>query len=85
MEVNETIDAAAARELKEEACISASQLHKMGELLFTFEGLEEQALEVHVFYADDFEGEPRETEEMKPMWYDVPPPYEQMWPDDAHW
>ncbi len=33
-----------------------------------------------------FIGEPKETNEMTPRWFDISQiPYEQMWSDDAHW
>jgi hypothetical protein len=37
-------------------------------------------------YLSDFVGEPQETEEMLPSWYDVKKiPYEKMWEDDSIW
>ena len=42
---------------------------------------------VHVFEAvGPIEGEPQETEEMRPQWYaeqDIP--YDKMWADDKYW
>ena len=41
---------------------------------------------VHVFKADVYEGEPVETEEMRPQWFDTECiPYDEMWADDRHW
>jgi hypothetical protein len=42
--------------------------------------------ECSVFFAEQFEGEPSETEEMRPEWFareDIP--YHAMWSDDIHW
>ncbi len=43
-------------------------------------------LEVHVFVIRGWEGEPVETEEMRPEWFSYSKiPYENMWADDIHW
>lgn len=85
VEQGESLEDAARRELKEEACIEVGELEKAGELLFEFEGDDEQ-LEVHVFLTDEFSGMPCETEEMRPEWFPIREiPYERMWLDDPHW
>ena len=49
-------------------------------------GIRQQSLRVHVFSTSEFEGEPKETEEMEPRWYPLDKiPYEMMWADDIHW
>ena len=41
---------------------------------------------MHVFLVKSWEGEPQESEEMKPQWFDVKDiPFDTMWPDDKHW
>lgn len=85
IEPGESIEEAARRELEEEVGIVARNLEQKGVLTFTFLG-DPTALEVHIFSANSFSGEPRETEEMRPQWYlhaDIP--YADMWPDDRHW
>ena len=43
-------------------------------------------MEVHVFSVTQFEGEPVETNEMRPQWFlHKEIPYAKMWPDDVHW
>ena len=43
-------------------------------------------LEVNIFKAVEFDGQPIETEEMKPQWFHVNNiPYDKMWPDDKYW
>jgi 8-oxo-dGTP diphosphatase/2-hydroxy-dATP diphosphatase len=81
----ETIEAAARRELKEEAGIEADGLEKVGVIDFEFTG-QEDVIEVNIFEATDIIGIPIETEEMKPQWFGLDQiPFAQMWPDDIHW
>lgn len=85
VEPGETIEKAAKRELFEEAGIKVANIEKMGEIEFEFTG-DPVMLQVHIFKAVNFEGEPFESEEMKPQWYNVDElPLDQMWPDDKHW
>jgi 8-oxo-dGTP diphosphatase/2-hydroxy-dATP diphosphatase len=81
----ESIEEAAKRETKEEIGVIPLGLKKMGILKFQFKG-EPEILEVHVFSCSDFEGEIKETEEMKPRWFKIEEvPFNQMWPDDKYW
>lgn len=81
----ESVEAAAKRETEEEIGISISKITRAGIIDFEFQNNPE-ILEVHIFRADDWSGEPKETEEMKPQWFHVDEiPYEEMWPDDRHW
>lgn len=85
VEEGETIEAAAARELREEAGIESKAYKKVGILNFSFEN-DPKVLEVHVFKVTDFEGSPTESEEMKPQWFKFSEiPFNQMWSDDVHW
>jgi 8-oxo-dGTP diphosphatase/2-hydroxy-dATP diphosphatase len=81
----ESIEEAAKRETKEEIGVVPLDLKKMGILKFQFKG-EPEILEVHVFNCSNFEGEIKETEEMKPKWFKIEEiPFDQMWPDDKYW
>ncbi len=81
----ETIETAARREITEEAGIEVINLEKLGIIKFEFEGSPE-ILEVHIFCSDEFIGNPTESEEMEPQWFNVDEiPFEKMWPDDIHW
>lgn len=83
---SETLEDAAKRELFEESGLEAHNLQKMGVLHFTWKGKEKDVLEVNVFLAIDFSGQPKETEEMKPEWFLIKDiPYEKMWADDKYW
>ncbi|XP_072932324.1 oxidized purine nucleoside triphosphate hydrolase-like [Epargyreus clarus] len=87
VEPNETIIEAAARELREESCVSVatSDLKNIGHLEFTFEG-EQTLMDVRVFSTSIFKGKPTETEEMRPKWFDYNNiPFDTMWPDDRIW
>lgn len=84
LDIGESIEEAALRELEEEVGIRAKKLEKYGQLTF-FEKKEED-IEVHVFGVSEFEGEPAETEEMRPKWFRKDElPLEDMWSDDKHW
>jgi 8-oxo-dGTP pyrophosphatase MutT (NUDIX family) len=85
----ESLEEAVLRELEEESGVKSTvdQLEKVAEIAFHFP--EERAdwdQEVHVFFIGTWEGEPLETEEMRPQWFlfdDIP--YDQMWSSDAYW
>jgi hypothetical protein len=41
---------------------------------------------VHAYICTDWRGDPSESEEMAPKWFEFSDiPYEQMWQDDPHW
>ena len=59
-------------------------MKERGILEFTFENGDH--LVGHLFSAHTFIGSPQETEEMKPLWFDITEiPYSDMWPDDKLW
>ena len=75
----------ARREMREEAGIEVPILEKMGLMDFEFEGNME-ILEVHIFRAREYTGEPTESDEMAPQWFPRDEiPFVEMWPDDPHW
>lgn len=81
----ETLEQAAVRETEEEVAITPRDLEERGVLEFTFEHNPE-LLEVHVFKAGNWAGEPQETEEMRPEWFKIKQiPYDEMWADDKIW
>lgn len=81
----ETIEDAVRREMKEESGVTVHNPEKIGILDFEFKGNPE-ILEVHIFKAGEFGGEPSESEEMKPQWFHVDEiPFMEMWPDDVYW
>lgn len=85
VEEGETIESSAIRELEEEASIKAKEISKIGILEFSFEN-DPQKLEAHVYKITKFTGEPIESEEMKPQWFNFDKiPFSQMWSDDEQW
>ena len=76
------------RETEEEIGIKIKSFRKAAVLKFFFEG-EDHAdwnQKVHVFLADEWDGEPSESEEMMPKWCENGKlPFTEMWPDDAIW
>lgn len=72
VEKGEGVEAAAARELHEEAGVAALDLHRRG--ILTFEWVDQPGdptWEVHVFGGTALDGEPVETEEMAPGWFEA--------------
>ena len=90
-EEGETVENAAARELQEETKIVPLDMQKRGVIVFEFEEegnpfAGKPIVEVHIFSVTKYSGEPVETEEMRPQWFDLNKiPYDNMWPDDLYW
>lgn len=85
VEDGETIESAAVREIQEEVGIMPIVMKRVGQLDFSFKETSDQLL-VHIYHVTEFTGEPVETEEMEPDWFDYDDiPYAQMWSDDIHW
>lgn len=82
---DETIEAAAKREVLEECGLTVESMRSVGQLNFTFEGGTD-VLEVNIFDVTAWSGELIESEEMKPEWFALDAiPYSEMWPDDQFW
>ncbi len=84
----ETLEQAMLRELQEESGVTAAapDLEKVAVLQFYFKHDASFNQEVHVYLLRRWQGEPVESEEMKPQWFalgDVP--YADMWVDDPLW
>ena len=86
VEAEEEIEQAAIREAREEIGVEIKELKKTAELSFYFPHNPDWDQLVHVFFAEKWEGEPSESEEMRPDWFELPGiPFENMWPDDEYW
>lgn len=63
-----------AREVAEEIGISITKARKVGEVVFNnpSDDKELRVMRVHIFLADDWKGEPKETDEAKKLaWYEI--------------
>ncbi|XP_069666374.1 oxidized purine nucleoside triphosphate hydrolase isoform X1 [Haliaeetus albicilla] len=71
--------------LLEESGLTVDTLQKMGQITFEFVGNSE-LMDVHIFRADHFHGEPTESDEMRPQWFQLDEvPFSHMWADDIYW
>ncbi|CBN75609.1 conserved unknown protein [Ectocarpus siliculosus] len=85
VESGESVEEAAKRELMEEAGVTARELSLRGRLIFHVPSYP-SVMRVHVYEAVSFEGEPEESEEMRPRWFRIRDlPLKEMWADDEHW
>lgn len=87
VEAGETINEAAKREVSEEIGVKVSDLKNVAVLSFYFPHIEDESWnqQVHVFTTTTWEGDPQESEEIKPEWFNISEvPYDKMW-DDAHY
>ncbi|CAM9504548.1 unnamed protein product, partial [Ectocarpus fasciculatus] len=85
VEAGESFEQGAARELMEESSLRATDLAKRGYLVFRMEEACKY-MKVHVYETWRAEGEPVESDEMRPQWYaETDLPFSRMWPDDEHW
>jgi 8-oxo-dGTP pyrophosphatase MutT (NUDIX family) len=88
----ESIECAAIREAAEEIGVMISNidghkaLNKVAELEFLFAHNAEWNQLVHVYLCEQWRGDPVESEEMRPEWFDYEDiPFKEMWPDDPLW
>lgn len=82
----ETPEQAAMRECQEEIGVMPKNIQKVAEHDFVADTDEPWRMYVHVYITTEWDGEPIETEEMRPEWFDLANiPYKQMWEDDAYW
>jgi len=85
VEKGESIEEATKRECFEEAGITVRSIEPLGTVHFEFQGNPE-ILEVHISKAVEFEGDPVESDEMRPQWFEIADiPFGLMWPDDRYW
>ncbi len=88
LQEGETVTLATIREVKEESSvdIKAEDLEELGALDFYFDDKPEWNQSVIIYRVAKWEGEPIETEEMKPKWFAFDEiPFSNMWKDDSYW
>lgn len=85
IEEGETIEQAAKREVFEEVGVKVSTITARGTVAYYFPK-ESWNLKIHAFIATEWEGELRETEEIKPVWFPINKmPFDRMWDDAKYW
>lgn len=88
VEQGETVLEATVRETNEEigVLIDARNAKPCAHLAFKFEGKPQWDQVCHVYLSHNWDGDPHETDEMKPEWFNVNQlPFERMWIDDPYW
>ena len=86
VEKSESVVEAAIRELNEESLVTvdSKDLRQVLDVEFFFK--DGKHLRVPTFFVHQWKGDPTETEEMKPAWFDFDKiPYDKMWSDDIYW
>ena len=88
VEPGESVEAAAIRETEEEIGVKVTKMEKVAEIAFDnlyYKGVPERNV-MYCFIASEWEGEPIETDEIKPEWIKIADlDYDKMWIDDRHW
>ena len=84
--VGESIEAAMKRETREEIGVAVCAWEKVAVLNFYFIDKPDWNQQVWAFFCEEWEGEPQESEEMAPQWFNQKElPFEKMWADDGLW
>ena len=82
----ESIEEGLLREVKEEIGVDLKEYDKVAEITFIFIDNPDTELLVHTYLSYKWDGEPTESEEMRPKWFKVDSiPYDDMWSDDRYW
>ena len=87
LEPNETHEIAMIRECEEEIAVTPISYSHMATLEFheSFTGSLGHVIS-YVYLCKQWRGEPTESEEMSPQWFELSDiPYDKMWPDDKLW
>ncbi len=85
-EWSESIEDCMIRETKEEIWVDILSMDKIWVLHFFFENKSDWNQSVHLYDIKSWEWEIIETEEIKPLWFDLDKiPYDKMWADDIYW
>lgn len=84
VEAGESLEENMIREFKEETDLDVLKIRYRG--FSHFAGVDKDDIRVNYFEILEYEGEPKESEEMRPEWFDLSEiPYGEMWEDDKYW
>lgn len=82
----ESVVEAMVRETFEEIAVKLNSWEQIATLNYQWPESEHGGMVVSVFLCKNWDGDPNETEEMKPQWFDIDKiPFDQMWVDDIYW
>lgn len=87
IEKGETPEEAMIRETQEEILVTPTKYEKVGFVEFDeyYKG-NKQNIVFHLYIVYDWDGNPCESEEMSPKWFNIDNiPYDEMFPDDKYW
>ncbi|MDD3647512.1 MAG: 8-oxo-dGTP diphosphatase [Candidatus Dojkabacteria bacterium] len=85
IEQGESKEEATMREVEEEIGVKIQELRHVGKVIFFFPNKPSWDQEVHIFTSTKWEGEPKETDPIKPAWYSTDKlPLSQMWEDNHY-
>ncbi|MFC1789975.1 8-oxo-dGTP diphosphatase [Patescibacteria group bacterium] len=83
---DESVEAAATREIFEEIGVTPKSLRNMATLNSYFLNKPEWGQQVTIYIVKEWGGEPKESEEMRPRWFNIDEiPFDQMWEDERLW
>lgn len=88
VQAGESVAAAAVREAEEEIGVKVAEadLVDVARLTFLFKDKPDWSIACQVYFARRWAGQPTESEEMAPEWFDRQAiPYDRMWVDDKYW
>jgi mutator protein MutT len=87
LELGETVEQAMIRETQEEIGVTPTEYEQVATVDFDefIKGAREN-VRMYIYVASEWDGEPAETDEMHPKWFDVENlPYDKMFADDEYW
>lgn len=87
IEAGETLHDALVRECQEEIGVTPIDWKQVAELDFVQDATTDPwHMYVHAYISENWEGDPVESEEMRPEWFTISDiPYKDMWDDDEFW